>query len=309
MGFPYKRGLNKCQTTGNLQSPATLKAIVLLIWPSDLFSLLCDKYNLSQFLLLKKTKHLTPAWKIKINILAFQSSPAYISVARLSKVWTIGAAACWHAGWQHHLGCSLVDWWLFFMKCLKWLISQSQQNHVFSVLSGKCMAALVSCTLRIFVIRKQVSCVLLWITCVSEKMTHQVHPQQLLYQLCVVIVAADWGCVSVCIHDCWCWWWWCGWVERPTTARRHLPLRGWCSPCPSHSLWEEAGCRRRPPQAAAPQQAQGLKLDSALWKTSLGLRRKQRFKEMYKSQWEVSEASFFCPKQPEIFKPANSQFA
>lgn len=52
------------------------------------------------------------------------------------------------------------------------------------------MAALVSCTLRIFVIRKQVSCVLLRVTCVSEKMPHQVNLQQLLYQLCVAMVAA-----------------------------------------------------------------------------------------------------------------------
>lgn len=56
-----------------------------------------------------------------------------------------------------------------------------------------------------------------------------------------------------------------GWVGLPGSRACHrLPLIGQCSQCPGHSLWEEAGRRRRPSLAAGLQRARGPKLDSAL---------------------------------------------
>lgn len=77
-----------------------------------------------------------------------------------------------------------------------------------------------------------------------------------------------WGvCICMMGGDAWCGGYWTG----ARHCCRCLLLIGQCSQCPGHSLWEEAGRRRRPSLAAGLQRAQGPKLDWALWKTSPGL--------------------------------------
>lgn len=68
-----------------------------------------------------------------------------------------------------------------------------------------------------------------------------------------------------------------GWVgEGAGSGARYCFFIGRCSQCPGHSLWEEAGCRRRPSLAAGLQQARGPKLDSALCKTPPVLKSKTK---------------------------------
>lgn len=234
-------------------------------------------------------------------MLALQSSPASVSIARLSRVWTRGGAACWQVAWQRHLGCNWVDCWLFLMKCLKLLISQSQQNHVFSALLGKCMAALASCTWRIFVIRKQASCVLLWI---REKATPgwsttASWPAVCCHGGCHEPHAADGGCVSVCIRDSWCWWLWCGWswsasyrtvlsVSRSQSlGRGRVPEETATSCCSTASSGTRARLSPLKDIAGSTEEAKITK------------------KVTVRSFWSF----FFVTKQPEIFKPAKSEFA
>lgn len=196
--------------------------------------------------------------------------------------------------------CSIV---LDAIGCLKWLMC-----HIFYIqitffpvgmMLKICIATLDNSTLGMLITRKQhlsqVNMPMFIFCCESLGFLRKCHTKlsynsfftsQVLPSWlpgAVLPPAADSG-LNKRVYICECWWLWRRWVWQGrgqgagTREGRRLPLIGRCSPCPSHSLWEEAGCRRRQSKAAGLQRAQGLKLDSALWKTSLGLKSKWKVK-------------------------------